>query len=114
MNDFPSSGEVTHGLHQMEGFLYWKAEETGARREAAAFSEEFPWLSNAERHEIAERYFRMRMELAATTTRHIAKRHMEIRADFEDALQRIRRRAACGLTTMIFSLSLLLTLLLLT
>ncbi|WP_306333672.1 hypothetical protein [Streptomyces sp. KL118A] len=107
MNDASPSSEVTRGLREVEGFLYWQTEEKEARREAASFCDGLPWLDGAERLAVEQRYFSMRMDLAETTARHIAQRHMEIRADFDRAAQELRRRVAYGLTSMIVALFLM-------
>lgn len=103
----PSPHEgVQHGLRQLDGYLYWQAELTEARKEAAAFCEKLPWLTSGERRELEEQYARARIDMSKTSTRRIAHRCAELREEYEARYQCLRRRTvALTLATGCFLLT---------
>lgn len=84
--------DVESGMRRLDGYLYWQAELAAARREAAAFCDRLPWLTTGERRDVEERYARARAAVAEATTRQIAERCAELRAEYEDRYRRLRVR----------------------
>ncbi|MGW0736995.1 hypothetical protein [Streptomyces sp. NPDC002851] len=80
------------GMRRLDGYLYWQAELAGARREAAAFCDRLPWLTTGERRDVEDRYTQARAAIAETTTRQIAARCTELRAEYETRYRRLRTR----------------------
>ncbi|MEW1910426.1 hypothetical protein AB0442_18545 [Kitasatospora sp. NPDC085895] len=78
------------GLRQLEGYLLWQAEIATAQRDAAAFTELFPWLSTGQREEVAQAYVQKRLQVSRQAVTHIAQRCRELRSEYEDRYRRLR------------------------
>ncbi|MFE3323410.1 hypothetical protein [Streptomyces sp. NPDC059176] len=96
MSARPPHEAVQSGLRQLDGYLYWQAELTQARREATAFCDTLPWLTSGERRELEEEYARARVDMSKMITRRIAHRCWELRAEYEARYQHLRRRTTAA------------------
>ncbi|MGW7268561.1 hypothetical protein [Streptomyces sp. NPDC054842] len=86
------------GLDDLEGFLMVQAEYQAAEREARAFTDRMPWLTTAQREEVARQYVAERVRLNERTLSTIAGRTRELRGEYEAryALLRTRLLKRCG------------------
>lgn len=80
------------GLNRLEGHLLWAAEVEEARRRADRFTAELPWLTTAQREEVARVYRADRIATSRDTLERICGRVAELRAEFEARYRRLRAR----------------------
>ncbi|MFB7463171.1 cytochrome C oxidase subunit I [Streptomyces sp. NPDC056224] len=86
------AASVKDGLRSLDGYLYWQNELTRAHREAVAFCDQLTWLTTNERQELERLYAGTRIETAKATTRHLAHRCTQLRAEYEDRYRTLRLR----------------------
>jgi hypothetical protein len=115
----PPHEEAAAGIAELEGYLSWQAEVGTARCTAAAFTADLPWLTTAQREELAERYVRDRLRLThrfqAALAEHRRTLQVELEAEYATRYQQSRQRLICAtLCTLAALASFSLTTLLLT
>ncbi|MEU2630383.1 hypothetical protein [Kitasatospora sp. NPDC007106] len=81
---------IAGSLRQLEGYLLWQAEIATAQRDAAAFTELFPWLTTGQREEVEHAYTESRLQVSRQVVTHIAQRCRDLRSEYEDRYRRLR------------------------
>ncbi|MGW2177589.1 hypothetical protein ACWCXX_05720 [Streptomyces sp. NPDC001732] len=84
--------ESARGLAQLQGYLLWSAEIEEARRRAARFTDELPWLTTAQREDVERVYTADRLTAARTTLARIAARSTALRDEYETRYRRLKAR----------------------
>ncbi|MEW1873514.1 hypothetical protein AB0420_36530 [Streptomyces caelestis] len=84
--------DSARGLNQIEGHLLWAAEVEEARRQAARFAEELPWLTTAQREEVERVYRADRIAVSRATLVRICDRAAELRTEYEARYRWLRAR----------------------
>lgn len=97
------SAEAEAGITQLEGYLLWQAELTGARAEAEAFARQLPWLTRGQHEELVRRYAEARIALSRRVLRSVAHRCAELRTEYAERYALLRRRLlwACALAVLL-------------
>ncbi|MEK8172873.1 hypothetical protein NKH77_39330 [Streptomyces sp. M19] len=101
-------------VNEIEGYLLWQSEIDQARIRAREFTAGLPWLSETERKEIERRYERERLNTAVEYLRRVRDRRDELRDEYQDRYQVLRRRYVTALLVSCCVAMSLLTLALLT
>ena len=83
---------ATEGIRRLEGYLLAHSEREAARRAAEDFAARLPGLGPEERAEVVRLYTAERMALSRRTLEHIAGRCGELRAEYTDRYELLRRR----------------------
>ncbi|MFF1835446.1 hypothetical protein ACFVXE_14745 [Streptomyces sp. NPDC058231] len=83
---------AARGLAQMEGYLLWNAEVEEARRRAARFTVELPWLTTAQREDVERVYTTDRVAASRAMLARIAARATELRGEYDARYRRLRAR----------------------
>ncbi|MEV0495414.1 hypothetical protein [Streptomyces atratus] len=83
---------VAHGLARMEGYLLWNAEVEEARRRAARFTGELPWLTTAQREDVERVYTADRVAASRAMLSRISARSTEMRGEYNDRYRALRAR----------------------
>ncbi|MEV6207978.1 hypothetical protein [Kitasatospora sp. NPDC051914] len=84
--------DAAGSLQQLEGYLLWQAELATAQRDAAAFADQFPWLTTGEREEVEEAYARERLQVSRLAVTRIAQRCRELRSEYEERYRHLKSR----------------------
>ncbi|MFE7704883.1 hypothetical protein ACFU6I_03530 [Streptomyces sp. NPDC057486] len=105
---------TARGLAQMEGYLLWNAEVEEARRRAARFTGELPWLTTAQREDVERVYTAERVDASRAMLSRISARAMELRGEYNDRYGALRARCvatavvtACAVSCTCAALTLL-------
>jgi hypothetical protein len=94
----PAAGEgqeAAAGIARLEGYLLAQSEASAARTAAEDFTSRLPWLDPEQREEVVRLYTADRMALSRRTLEHIVHRSRELRAEYTDRYQQLRRRLIC-------------------
>jgi hypothetical protein len=91
------SAEAVRGLRRMDGYLYWQAEISRARRAACAFTGGLPWLTAGEREDVERRYIEQQLHASRETVDHLAERCRELQQTYEQRYRRLRQRLVASL-----------------
>jgi hypothetical protein len=87
------TAEAARGaVGEIEGFLLWEAEKSGAAARARAFSARLTGLTDAEREEVARYQAEEQLALAEGYLRRVAARSVELRQEYEERYRLLRRR----------------------
>ncbi|MFJ9447606.1 hypothetical protein ACIRRH_38080 [Kitasatospora sp. NPDC101235] len=65
--------DVGDGLRRLEGYLLWQAEIATACQDATAFTDALPWLTDAQREDVAQAYTRERLRVSRQDVTRIAE-----------------------------------------
>ncbi|GAA2474104.1 hypothetical protein GCM10010406_07620 [Streptomyces thermolineatus] len=87
---------AARGINQLEGYLLLQAENTNAVREAEEFARLMPWLTGARREEVVALYAERRMAVSRTAIRTVADRCRELRQEYTERYEELRRRLLCA------------------
>ena len=79
-------------VNEVEGFLLLQAEWKTARREGEEFADRMPWLTAAQREEVARQYAEQRMRLTRQTLRAVMSRAHSLRREYENRYSELRDR----------------------
>ncbi|WP_432055286.1 hypothetical protein [Streptomyces sp. bgisy022] len=90
------SQESARGLVRLEGHLLWAAELEDARRRAAAFAEQLPWLTTAQREDVERVYAAERVEASRAYLLRIRDRVAGLRVEYEERYRRLRTRCVAA------------------
>ncbi|KAF4406625.1 MULTISPECIES: hypothetical protein [Streptomyces] len=88
----PDEHEVTAGLRQLEGYLRCRTDIAEAEREAAAFADRMPWLTDGGREELVRLYTEDRLELTRRGLEQIVARSAELRQEYAARYAELRGR----------------------
>ncbi|MGW3660386.1 hypothetical protein ACWD6R_34185 [Streptomyces sp. NPDC005151] len=83
---------TARGLAQMEGYLLWNTEVEEARRRAARFTGELPWLTTAQCEEVERVYTADRIAASRAMLSRISARAIELRGEYNDRYRALRAR----------------------
>ncbi|MFB7635994.1 hypothetical protein ACFC0M_34315 [Streptomyces sp. NPDC056149] len=100
MNDETGAGgdvRMAEAINEIEGFLLWEAERERARTRAAEFCARLPWLTTAQREDVAAHYCREQHETTRSYLERVAARSAALRAEYEVAYRTVRRRMVVAL-----------------
>ncbi|MFD7702599.1 hypothetical protein [Streptomyces caelestis] len=78
--------------NRLEGHLLWAAEVEEARRQAARFAGELPWLTTAQREEVERVYRADRIAVSRAVLVRICDRAAELRTEYEARYRWLRAR----------------------
>ncbi|CAL9596695.1 hypothetical protein [Streptomyces sp. enrichment culture] len=90
------SADTAAGLARLEGHLMAEAHLREARARADAFVQRLPWLTTAEREEVAERYAEAYTDQITQALRMVARRAAELREEYTRRYAYLRRRLLCA------------------
>ncbi|OEJ93364.1 hypothetical protein [Streptomyces thermolilacinus] len=90
------SDDTAAGMACLEGYLIAEAHLREARTRADAFVQRLPWLTTAEREEVAERYAEAYTDQATQALRMVARRAAELREEYTQRYAYLRRRLLCA------------------
>jgi hypothetical protein len=90
-------------INEVEGYLLYQAELRTADKEAEAFVRRMPWLTTAQREEVARHYADQRIELSKEVLRAIATRCEELRAEYTARYESLRQRLMCVSTAALIT-----------
>jgi hypothetical protein len=76
----------------VEGYLLWNAEVEEARRRAARFTAELPWLTTAQREDVERAYTEDRVAVSRAMLFRISARSAELRGEYNDRYRALRAR----------------------
>ncbi|WP_224058094.1 hypothetical protein [Streptomyces kanamyceticus] len=79
-------------VNEVEGHLLVEAARADGRTAAERFTGRLPWLTDAQRAEVERCYAEEHLELTRHGWRHIARRTGQVRAEYEETYQLLRRR----------------------
>lgn len=88
--------ESARGLAQMEGYLLWSAEVEEARRLAPRFTDQLPWLTTAQREDVARVYTADRVAVSRAMLARIVARSDELRGEYSDRYRRLKTRCVAA------------------
>ncbi|MFJ8692471.1 hypothetical protein [Streptomyces roseolilacinus] len=83
------------GLARLEGYLSAEAHLREARLQAEAFVLRLPWLTTAQREEVARRYAEAHVAHATQALKQVARRSAELRDEYGRRYELLRRRLLC-------------------
>ncbi|GAU69354.1 hypothetical protein SSP35_12_00020 [Streptomyces sp. NBRC 110611] len=83
---------MDRAINEIEGYLLWEGEKDRARIRADAFCAGLPWLTDAQRQEVASRYCRDQRNASREFLERIAARSITLRAEYEGVYLALRRR----------------------
>ncbi|MFR9674177.1 hypothetical protein [Streptomyces sp. TR06-5] len=83
---------AAEGITRIEGYLLLQSERRAARRAAEEFADRLPWLAPEERLEVVREYVADRTVLTRQMLTHVAGRCEELRAEYTDRYEELRRR----------------------
>ncbi|MFE2599549.1 hypothetical protein [Streptomyces sp. NPDC057617] len=83
---------TARGLVRLEGYLLWNAEIEDARRRAARFCEQLPWLTTAQREDVERAYVADRLAASRATLVRISERAAELRGEYAERYRTLRTR----------------------
>ncbi|MEU7568720.1 hypothetical protein AB0A99_22495 [Streptomyces fradiae] len=90
---------VRDGIASMEGYLLWQGEIEQARMAAEAFADRLDWLTSGQREQVTDLYTRTELDRSRASIAHTAQRARQLRQEYQDRYDHLRRRAvACCLT----------------
>lgn len=84
--------DCARGLARMEGYLLWNAEVEEARRRAARFTDQLPWLTTAQREDVERVYVTDRVAACRESFSRVAGRAVELRAEYTARYEQLRKR----------------------
>ncbi|MEU8677677.1 hypothetical protein [Streptomyces sp. NPDC048560] len=84
--------DSARGLAQLEGYLLWNAEVEDARRRAARFTNQLPWLTRGQREDVERVYTADRVASSGETLGRISDRAAELRVEYSERYRLLRRR----------------------
>lgn len=87
--------EIAAAINEVEGYLLYQAELQTASEEAEAFVRRMPWLTTAQKEEVARHYADQRIELSKHLIRAIATRCGELRDEYTARYEKLRQRLMC-------------------
>ncbi|MEV0227288.1 hypothetical protein [Streptomyces sp. NPDC050704] len=79
-------------INALEGHLLIEATRSEGRVEADRFTGQFRWLTDTQRAEVEERYAEEYLALSRLSWQRTARRGRELRAEYEEAYRKLRRR----------------------
>ncbi|WP_327294931.1 MULTISPECIES: hypothetical protein [unclassified Streptomyces] len=84
--------DTARGLVRIEGYLLWSAELEEARRQAARFAGQLPWLTTAQRDEVERVYTADRVAVSRAVLVRISGRAAELRGEYTARYEQLKRR----------------------
>lgn len=81
------------GISEIEDYLKAQADIGRARLEAEAFADRLPWLTTAQRRDVAAAYTRQRLHTARQYDKALAARWTDLEAAYERRLHHLRLHA---------------------
>ncbi|MEW1748412.1 hypothetical protein [Streptomyces angustmyceticus] len=103
----PDRRTVQAGIARMEGYLLWQAEIDRARADAAAFVDALDWPTTAQREELAALLARRQLDLSQQTVARIAARALQLRREYQQRYDVLRRRVLVAALALLTALVLL-------
>ncbi|MDX3851823.1 hypothetical protein [Streptomyces sp. AK02-01A] len=88
--------DTARGLAQFEGYLLWSAEVEDARRQAARFAEQLPWLTTAQRADVERLYAADRLAAARAMLVRVTERAAELRGEYTERYRLLRTRCVAA------------------
>ncbi|MFG2626681.1 hypothetical protein [Streptomyces sp. NPDC048473] len=88
--------DSARGLAQLEGYLLWNAEIEEARRQAGRFTDELPWLTTAQREDVARVYTADRLAASRAMLCRISARATELRGEYDARYRRLKARCVAA------------------
>jgi len=95
--------EAARGLAQLEGYLLAQTHRRTARAEAEAFAGRLPWLTPAQHEDVVRLYTADRMALTRRVLEGTVERCAELRREYTDRYEQLRRRLLCRVTALILT-----------
>ncbi|MFG2828277.1 hypothetical protein ACGFWI_12570 [Streptomyces sp. NPDC048434] len=108
----PDSRTVQAGIASMEGYLLWQAEIDRARSDAEAFVDALDWPTTAQREELVGLLARRQLDLSQLTVTRIATRALQLRREYQQRYDVLKRRVLATALALLAALVLLNVLLL--
>lgn len=84
--------QTAAAVNEIEGFLLLHAESEAAHREAQELTDRMPWLTTAEREELARHYVEQRGQLTELMMRTVVHRARCLRHEYETRYLLLRTR----------------------
>ncbi|MFJ2919079.1 hypothetical protein [Streptomyces sp. NPDC087307] len=84
--------DTTRGLVRLQGYLVWSAEVEEARRRAARFTDELPWLTTAQREDVERVYTADRLAASRATLCRVSARAAALRGEYEARYRVLKAR----------------------
>ncbi|MEV6147948.1 MULTISPECIES: hypothetical protein [unclassified Streptomyces] len=92
--------DSARGLVRLQGYLVWNAEVEEARRRAARFTGQLPWLTTAQREDVERVYTADRLAASRATLRRVSARAAALRGEYEARYRVLKAR--CVATGVVF------------
>lgn len=108
----PDSRTVQAGIAGIEGYLLWQAETDRARAEAEAFVDALDWPTAAQRQELVRLLALRQLDLSQRAVTRIACRARQLRREYQQRYDCLRRRVLATVLALLAALVLLNVLLL--
>lgn len=89
----------------MEGYLLYQSHVSNARAEAERFAQRLPWLTSGQHEELVRLYAAERMALSRRLLRATADRCAELRAEYTERYQQLRRRVWCAALAVVLGVA---------
>lgn len=84
------------GLERMAGYLLWNAELAEARRRAAAFTSNLPWLTTPQREDVERVYVADRVAASRAMLQQNLDRAAELRCEYGERYEYLKRRCVAA------------------
>ncbi|MFV2119232.1 hypothetical protein ACE14D_12630 [Streptomyces sp. Act-28] len=88
----PHVRETAAGINAIEGYLMAQATMRRAREQAEAFAGRMPWLTTGQREEVVRQYAADHLEQSKEALQAIVRRAAELRAEYTERYEELRRR----------------------
>jgi hypothetical protein len=103
----PTGQETVQGMARLEGYLLCQAELRNALAEGEEFARRMPWLTTAQREDVARHYTEERIALSKEVLRAVTARCTELRAEYTARYRALRQRLVClSVASMVVSAAL--------
>jgi hypothetical protein len=88
--------EGERGLEEMAGYLLWNAEVEAARRQAAAFTSNLPWLTTSQCEDVERVYVGDRVAASRAMIQRTCDRAAELRGEYSARYEQLKRRCVAA------------------
>jgi hypothetical protein len=100
-----SAADADAGLHLIEGYLYWQAENAAAQAKAEEFADRLPWLTRREREDVIHLYTDERLELSRTFVDRTAQRALQLQHEYTHRYRQLKARLLIAAITTITAMT---------
>ncbi|WP_069812353.1 hypothetical protein [Streptomyces sp. TP-A0874] len=93
--------DIEAGIAQLEGYLRSQTDIAEAQQAAEEFADHLPWLTTDQRAELVGLYTEDRLVLTRQYLRRVVGRCTELRAEYSERYEELRRRLICLTVTAV-------------